>query len=373
MPVVLGIALLLSLAWMQRGRALRGQNDFAQLYAGAKLAGTADLYSREANLNVIRKAIGVTMETVVYTRPPFYAVLLRPLGGLPYLWAYATFTLFTLASLLWFVIRFSKECPALPLLAAMSVPILAALWNGQDTPFLLVAIGASMLLARGRRDFLAGLVMCACAIKFHLFFFVPLLWMLNRRWRMLSGGVCGTAFLFIAGALFAGPDSIPRYLHVLRDPWINPNALNMPNLHGFVATLSLGRGVEIVLTTAVIVAFVWITRQTGNYEFLLAVGLVCSLLVSYHSGIADDIIMFPVLLLLLRSSDNVPLRALAAVILTPIPFVLLLLGVPYTLSFALGLMLMLALAGWAVLRQRSDPAGQLVRNPTAAVTASPAL
>lgn len=83
-PLVLGALFLLSLAYLQRERALKGQNDFAQLYTAAKLVGTPDLYSRQANLATIQAIHGFTMETVVYTRPPFYAALLKPLAAFPY-------------------------------------------------------------------------------------------------------------------------------------------------------------------------------------------------------------------------------------------------------------------------------------------------
>src|ERR1700722_18889578 len=194
-PVALGLVFLLSLGYLQRERALKGQNDFAQLYAGAKLAGTADLYSRAANLAVIKSIQGFTMETVVYTRPPFYAALLRPLAALPYRVAYGVFSLATLASILWFVIRFSKECPSLPFFAAISIPLLTALCNGQDTPFLLVIIGAAILLFRRNRDFAAGLVLSLCALKFHLFLFLALLLVMKKRWRTIQGGACGLVVL----------------------------------------------------------------------------------------------------------------------------------------------------------------------------------
>ncbi len=155
-PVALGVVFLLSLGYLQRERALKGQNDFVQLYAGARLAGTPDLYSRSANLALIKSIQGFTMDTVVYTRPPFYAALLRPLAALPYHVAYAIFSFLTLGSILWFVIRFSKECPSLPFFAAMSIPLLTALCNGQDTPFLLAILGGSILLTRRRMEFLGG-------------------------------------------------------------------------------------------------------------------------------------------------------------------------------------------------------------------------
>jgi hypothetical protein len=235
--VALGILFLLSLAYLQRGRALKGQNDFVQLYTGAKLAGTADLYSRAANLALIKSIQGFTMDTVVYTRPPFYAALLVPLAHLPYGVAYDLFSLATLGSILWFVVRFSTECPSLPFFAAISIPLLTALCNGQDTPFLVAILGGAMLLSRRNKDFLAGLVLSLCAIKFHLFLFLPILMLAKKRWRILGGGTAGIGLLTGLGVLVNGPDSLRQYLAVLRDPWINPNANEMPNLHGLTAAV----------------------------------------------------------------------------------------------------------------------------------------
>jgi hypothetical protein len=124
------------------------------------------------------------MQTVVYTRPPFYAALLRPLAALAYHVAYAAFSIATLGSILWFVIGFSKECPSLPFFAAISIPLLTALCNGQDTPLLLAILGGSILLTRRKMEFLAGLVLSLCAIKFHLFLFPPILLLVKKRWRM---------------------------------------------------------------------------------------------------------------------------------------------------------------------------------------------
>ena len=110
------------------------------------------------------------MESVVYTRPAFYAVLLKPLAAFPQSIAYAIFSLATLSSLLWFVVRFSKECPAVPFLPAI--------------------LGIAILLTRRTTDFSAGIILSLCAIKVHLFLFLPVLWLLKKRWSILGGAVC---------------------------------------------------------------------------------------------------------------------------------------------------------------------------------------
>ena len=239
LPVALGLTFLSGMAYVQRERALRGENDFAQLYTGATLVSTPDLYSRPTNLEVVRRNLGFTMESVVYTRPPFYAALLKPLALFPYRVAYAMFSFASLACALWFVVRFSKECPTLPLFAAMSIPILTAICSGQDTSFLLAILGGSILLTRAGKDVWAGVLLSLVAIKFHLFLFVPVLLLVKRRWRTLGGAVAGLAALIGFGISVAGGvTSLTQYVNVLRDPWINPSATIMPNIHGLATVLN---------------------------------------------------------------------------------------------------------------------------------------
>jgi hypothetical protein len=352
-PVALGILFLLSLAYLQRGRALKGQNDFVAFYTAAKLAGTPDLYSRPVNLAMVKSLVGSNMETVVNIRPPFYAAFLRPLAALPYRVAYAVFSLATLACILWFVIRFSRECPALPFFAAISIPLLSALCNGQDTPFLLAILGGSILLSRRKKEFLAGLVLSLCAIKFHLFLFLPILLLLKRRWRILGGAASGVALLAGLGVLANGADSTWQYIKVLRDPWINATASGMPNLHGLVAVVHGDARLEMLLMGGVVLAFVWITQRNDNYEFLFAASLVCGLLVSFHSGVADDVVLFPAFVLAAGASASAPLRASAALILTPVPYFMALAGAPYSAFLPIALVLLLGMFCIAAREARS--------------------
>ena len=96
---LVGICFLALLMWTQRERILTGRNDFSQLYVGAKLSGSGQLYDRSANIEQFKQTIGVTMEGVLYSRLPFYAFLLRPLAALPYMVAFALFAALNLADL----------------------------------------------------------------------------------------------------------------------------------------------------------------------------------------------------------------------------------------------------------------------------------
>ena len=160
------------------------------------------------------------------------------------------FSLASFGSILWFVISFRREFPALPLLAAMGVPLGLALCTGQDTPFLLLILGVAVLLLRRGLDFAAGLLLSPLAIKFHLFLFLPLALLLKKRWSTLTGALVGLGAATLLGLLVAGPDSLSRYVQVLRDPWINPVATHMPNLHGLVTNLGGGWWLEGALISA---------------------------------------------------------------------------------------------------------------------------
>lgn len=362
LPVALGVLFMLLLGYQKRQVALHAKNDFVTFYAAAKLAGTPGLYSRTANLEMNTALVGNDMG-VMYIRPPFYAAILKPLSALPFLTAYALFTCASLASYLWFVARFTKECPALPFLAAISVPFLASVLAGQDASFMMAILGGSILLTRKNRDFAAGLLLSLCAYKFHLFLFVPVLILLKRRWRLLGGGVCGTVALTALGMAVNGLGSAGEWIRAVRNPWINPDAAAMPNLHGLVAILNGDMRLEAVLIAGVCVIFLWMTLRTDNYELLFAASLVCGLLVSFHSTIIDDLVLFPVMILVLGASDLVPLRAATALILTPIPYFLVLAGPPYSaiMPVALGLML----AGMLFSARTPSPLkleNQLVRN-----------
>jgi glycosyl transferase family 87 len=337
-PVALGVLCLGLLAWPQRERAIRGQNDFVSFYTGAKLAGTPDLYSRPANLQTIQSILGFQMEGTTYIRPPFYAILLKPLAALPYRVAWAIFFWATLASILWFVIRFSKECPALPIFASLSIPLM----NGQDTPFLLVILGAAILLFRRNRDFAAGLVLSLCALKFHLFLFLALLLVMKRRWRAIKGGACGLAVL----ALLSWGE-IRAWIQVLRDPWISPNPQDLPNLHGLILTLHGGFGAELAVVAIIGVLFIVCVLKSANFEFLMAISLVCGLLASFHSGPADDVLLLPVFVLAIASSKDAITRTLTALVVSPIPYLMSLSGSPY--SAALPMLLIV----WVIFAVRS--------------------
>src|SRR5674476_61843 len=124
----------------------------------------------KANQDLQVKYLGKILEHSYFIRPTFYALLLKPLSWMPYLPAYVVFQIFSVGvCLLYFLRTYGRQWREVYVFAAMSLPIISNIVNGQDVTLLLAFCTASLMLARKNRDFLAGLVFALCAIKFHLF------------------------------------------------------------------------------------------------------------------------------------------------------------------------------------------------------------
>lgn len=353
MEILLGIAFLGILEIPYRHTVLLGRNDFSTFYAGARLAHTPALYNHEIVRQEVRAGWPDSPEQEVYLRAPFYSVLLRPLAAFPYRMALILFTCLSVSSFLWFVIRFSKECPDLTILAAFSIPLFLNINGGADVPFLLPVVGAFVLLSRRGRDFAAGFVLAFCAIKFHLFVFVPVLLLFKKKWRMLFGASAGTVLLTILG----GVSLIGPWLKVMFSPLITGMPVwklsPAPNIHGLVTVLGGDSRMEFLLVAVVIAFFAWVCIRISNFELLLAVSLVCGLLVSFHNFTYDDLLLMPVLVLV---SQIRMLRAIVGLALTPVVYLATFAGGFYSTILPLMLLAFLG-AIWHMHTDRSIQTG----------------
>jgi hypothetical protein len=339
LQILLGLTFLGALEFPFRNTILQGHNDFSTFYAGAKLAHTPALYNHEIVRQTVRAGWPDSPEQEVYLRAPFYAVLLSPLRAFPYRAALLIFTCLSVGSFLWFVIRFSRECPDLAILAAFSIPMFLNINGGADVPLLLPLVGAFVLLSRRGRDFAAGFILAFCAIKFHLFVFVPFLLLFRKKWRMLLGASAGTALLASVG----GISLIGPWLNVMFSPLITGMPVwklsPAPNIHGLVTVLGLSPKIELLLAGLVIVFFVWLCLRESNFELLLAVSLISGLLVSFHNFAYDDLLLMPVLVLV---SPMRMLRNLTGLALTPVVYLATFAGGLYSAILPLMLFAFLA-------------------------------
>lgn len=313
-------------AWEQ---TLRGENDFLQLYAGARLVGTPDLYSEQATIRIHGEAVGGYIPGIYYSRPPFYAVLLKPLSWLPYLTAYAIFQTLSLIAFAIFLWRWQREFRALIVFSSLSIPLLTNVLVGQDLTLVLLLAGSFVLLARRGHDFLAGLVLSLCAIKFHLFVLAPIAVLIYRRWKILYGGLCGIAALTALSFFAAGGDWPQHYITQLSNPVLHGSRGTMPTLYGLVSTLDVGGSPTLVALSALIVClFAYVAMQVRDFEKAFAFSLIAGLLVSYHAFMHDCILLL-LSLAILSSVVSPGVRILLAFTVAPPPYIILMMGPPF--------------------------------------------
>jgi hypothetical protein len=275
-----------------RDRVLRGQNDFLSFYCGARLSGTGQLRSVEAHRNIAEPEAGIWMPSVVFTRPDYYGILLRPLGWLPFRHAYWLFQTLSLMALITFFWLFRRE-PDLWMLALCSIPLVSLFANGQDVALVMLAFSGSILLLgkdtdehHGLREFCAGLLLSLCTVKFHLFVFVPVALIAYRRWKMIGGACVGTAVGVIAATFVEGPGWMVRYAKFLNGPELYPMPMPL-NFHAVARVLGWGRTGDWMLCLAVAVCLLWLAWRRIPFGTLISLCLLGGLLVSRFMGLHD--------------------------------------------------------------------------------------
>jgi glycosyl transferase family 87 len=344
-----GLALLIFMGLLQRDRFFPGQNDFLQLYAGAKLSGTPDLYSPVEARRIHRESAGVELEGVYYSRPPFYADLLRPLGWLPYRTAYWTFESISFLAFVAFLILFVPQCKELILFSSLCLPLLSNFLNGQDVTLVLLLAAGSILAIRKEHDFLAGLLLSLCAIKGHLFVLTPLVFLIYRRWMILAGGAVGGIVLASMSFLTDGRDWPRRYLTLLENPELHPSPASMPNLRGLVFGVTGGEHPAMywLLAISVVATLLFLAWRIRDLEMAFAMSLIAGLLVGYHAYMQDAVLLLLPFAIVLAKSKVVPLRLLMALAILPPIYICLMVGRPWNVAVPLTLIAVLGVTARA--------------------------
>ena len=299
-----------------------------------------------------KQALGL-VTTTSPSRPPFYAFLLKPLGWLPYTAAFWIFEIFSVGCLAGFVWLNLRRVPELAVFCCFSLPVIANLANGQDLALVIFFVAIALSQFERKRDFVGGMVLTLCAIKFHLFLLLPLVPLIHRRWRILAGGAAGGAILVGLSFLEQGPRWISDYLQVLRDPNLSLGAGVMPTLHGALQPLgSSSFGIELAVCASVALVVAYLAWREPDFEVAAGWALLGGLLVSFHAYLQDAVILLPVLVAILTKCTVPVLRHLMTIASLPPVHLMLLAGSPYSAACPLLLLLILVAAcGYAVRSQ----------------------
>jgi len=297
-------------------RARVGINDFMGIYAGARLVGTSEQFNADAYLREQVRATGWSAPSILYTRLPAFAFVVRPLGQMQYLHAYYVWEALSLACFAGFLVLWPAPSREWLLVAACwSFPLFADIFGGQDVAFVLLVLTVVWRWGPSR-PFIAGAVLALAMLKFHLILLLPVFLIGQRRWRMLAGLCCGAAVVVAGCFAVARAGWVPEYLRFVLQGQTNPSLRAMPNLHGLLEGLPHSLGYEVFGALVVTVA-VWLSTQRASFSVGLSATLIGSILVSHHSYPADMLLLLPALLTLAFQERP---RWFCVLLLSPLPF-----------------------------------------------------
>lgn len=265
--------------------------DFVAFWAASQLP-QGHVYDVKA-LEKIQHSASPLVESKRFIRPPFYALMVRPLGYLPLKQAYYGWFVLNLAALFGFVRLWAWSPGSLFGLAFFS-PLFWSFGLGQDVPLLLFTFAASVRLFQRRSDILGGAALSLCLVKPNIFGFVLVVLFIQRRYRALAS-VCLCGFALAAACVWSEGWSWPGLF--VEAVLSNEHSIT-PKLISVVGLLSrFGfRQVTVPIFIAVSVAVLWFVSKRAPLKVAAASALMTGVLCMPHVLIYDGGFTAPLLL-----------------------------------------------------------------------------
>ena len=253
-----------------------------------------------------------------FINPPLLAWIWAPLVAFPEPVAYALWTVIGLAAYVWawyVAAPFHGLGKVAMLLAGLALwPVMEAFYFGQPTLLVLALVATSWWLMRRDRAIAAGVALAfATALKPQVVIMVPVCLLVARRWRPIIA-------LAASGAVLAGVSAASLGASGLREFWQTLLWIQTDPGHSFftVAYLfGMGPVTYAVLAVQGALCLVIAARRREDLDIVFALGLLGSVMVSFHLHQADYSNVLLAAWLVLRGAPSPLHRAwLAAGVIT---------------------------------------------------------
>jgi hypothetical protein len=323
------VLLVSAVFWADRPPTME-KTDFSVTYIGSRMVylGQGSKLYDLAEQQKLKKLLLPDAEPLIYEHPPFEALLLAPLGALPYKTAYLIWGLINVA--IWLMLPYLLR-PYAPtprddlgylVLWLLFAPLGVALFQGQSSLVVLLVYSLAFIALKQGRDFRAGAIFGLGLFKFQ--FIVPfvLIFLLRRQWRFLKGFLATAAGLGVLSVVAVGWPGIWSYIHLLVSVVRHPDnstygaAIGMGTVQGFVHALLgkvFGPSAISLLVAAISAALIgwsaWRWRVTGDgergrsFDLMFAVSVVVALVTGFHMFTHD---LSPLLLAMLLVAAHFP-------------------------------------------------------------------
>ena len=301
-----------------RSGNLKG-TDFLHFYTLGTLAAEhrgADLYEMNTQAAIaaqrVPEAAGIRYLPLY---PPQVSILFAPLARLSYGWALALWWAFS--ALIYGVGCYSlwRACPNLRdhagtvLIVAAAFPAFFHLiaW-GQTSALALACFTGTYFLLRGRREFLAGIVLGCLIFKPQLGLAAAIVFLLIGAWRIVVGAVLSASAQLSVGVLYYGLEPLRQWVHMLWNtrtilPLLEPRPYQTYSLRTFWSMLvpshdfALGLYVVSACVTLGLTIALWRRGQSVPLALRYSSLLLATVLVAPHLTVYDLVILAPAFLL----------------------------------------------------------------------------
>ena len=306
------------------------KTDFSVTYIGSRMVylGQGSKLYDLAEQQKLKRLLLPDAEPLIYEHPPFEALLLAPLGALPYKTAYLFWGLINVAIWLMLPYLLRPYAPAprdnLAYLALwlLFAPLGVALFQGQSSLLLLLVYSLAFIALKQGRHFRAGAILGLGLFKFQFILPFALMFLLRRQWRFMKGFLATAAGLGVLSVGAVGWPGIWSYIHLLVSVVRHPDnvtygaAVDMGTVQGFMHALLgkvLGHSTISLLVVAISAALIgwsawrWRAADDGErgrtFDLMFAVSVVAALVTGFHMFTHD---LSPLLLAMLLVAAHFP-------------------------------------------------------------------
>lgn len=313
--------------------------DFLNAWMGGKAAladGPAAWFDHRVYNEFLTRYIGVTdMHSYVWSYPPHVLLFLWPLGLLPYLLAFALWTLVGFALFLWAARKGGVERPHLPFVA-VAPAVALNVFIGQNG-FFTAALLICGLVSLQRRPVLSGVCFGICTIKPQLGLLLPVVLLVAGCWRAIASASVTAVALVLATGWLWGPDIWIEFLakvvpqqRFLQEHGEGLLFLQIPSAIYAARNLGLPLNAAWVLQVLVsalsLAAVVWTYRRRRDPVLATSLLVVATFLASPYTLNYDMVILGWSLALMRQRGDNEPVDHYLIMALWTLPATMMLAG-----------------------------------------------
>jgi alpha-1,2-mannosyltransferase len=323
--LIVAIALWSIYLWTVATPGLRDRNgnlkgtDFLHFYILGLVAREhrpLDLYDMKAQSKLasarVPQAAGIDYLPLY---PPQVSMLFGPLAHFSYATALAIWWIVSTAIYFLCCYWIWRACPGLQA-HGVTVAILAAAFPaffhliawGQTPALALLCFTAMYVCLRGKRDFLAGVVLGCLAFKPQLGLAAAVIFLGIGAWRVVIGAALSATGQFLAGILFYGTQAFHDWLWMMRNvraalPFLEPKIYQTHCLRTFWSMLiprpDLSFALYLITAVSVLAMTISLWRyRSASLNVRFSALLFATVLIAPHLTVYDLVILAPALLLL---------------------------------------------------------------------------